>query len=1747
MELNKDGVDADASVIGCAIDSALPVTTAATTTATSSCQVQQSAAVNVDALKAKISALEAEFLGAWQILEFLSSEYLIMWERLETVELLLYQQQATIARLVGTYGDTGGLDEKQPTSTDASAITEANSAMGGHLHNGPNLSHVKEEEDGDDDDDDRFAAKVEAQLRSLESSEQHPYSITTVGRSRQSSRLSADEAFYRSLNYAHRDSPSMMSESDNELRMIWESSSSGQQQFHQDPARTSEESIGHVFSAQDYCHYRRGNTSSQDVWPRGKKAKPPDDLSEDSQTEDDEWAWRNNIGTAGSSLDCAKQIREIERVSRKLKRDSQRLQELRERLVQSSSIPQHVTQHTPVDPGNDLHEQLRLAFLESARQKSARLHQRQQLQQPQTNSLGYSSSTQQPSIYSGSSSAAVGAPVHIDPLHLGRSNSSENVSPSFSSYLRTPMETQTGHDDAKTSNTTSPLLQRSKSPTSQTKTPVIKTRSVSEEIAPNCLGNYLSTASSRSPSKIPSASRSPSRRGQQGLSPTRVSRISSMRSDSGVSSLSGNWSSMDPERSPVSPSQLLVLAGHHSSTQQQVELINLAPPPPAPADGPNTRPSSRMMYEQPAVSPSTRSRSTQPSQIHPHLTTETWNVQGSICSVATAAFPAAGSNQRTEPYPDPVHHSHEAPVANRARQIHPSTCNLSRNDSTWIETEIDNPFLPTTLDDEWYSPRGVVHPQNAPQHHYRSNTPSPAPGSLPEGHFVPEPANVLNPQQQNQQQQKQFQYPTLTFEPCQEELVRNFESYPSNYVQQSKSAGCSPKQRRRLHSSPTSSITIQRFPQQKNQPKQHPNVRLEHQISSPGRLVQTTTPAEQLSSSSSIDYYDLYYQTPSMAQQQQQQPCYMEHNHNAYDSQEGVYLFRNPLPNYEEQSPYETRRQSGQDEEMASSFGQSPSPFPTYTTSSQVIVSQCGYISIATSSGPSRPISPGKHPRNSPRKKIRSAVNQLFNRPKLKNRSVSLPGVDAMQEIDRQHLPHSASGSTGQVGGSDDGSRKRFSFSRTSSLPGLKKGKKMMKQLTNIIGGRRGSNDGKKPGSLQSLSQQSDDWTTVSRRPLKTLDVVGNHSGEQGGNRAFVSYCNEGFDSGNDWDDDMSSQVATGGAPSRITENSLIACMPGTIPVSDPSLMTRRPSGPSSGEFAASRALGRYRRMAAAEAAATTITSPVAMTLPDVAIVSSSGSQPENRRKDRPPSGSDDDASLSLSLNLDFMSRHQSVDEQQDIEQQQKSDIQEIFFPKVAIKPSPKRSQSDACSVADDSPKSCLTIQVQSPPPQPADYLEPVQLRPTGSIESAPASPRPLANVNRTAPRWQSTEDSIDVDDEWYRYGMMQLEEMERRAESGETNLLVQAARQYNQQQSYGDQMQAVLSELQSRVPVHPAIDVYRSEPSGNKTLPYDDESCGYMPSAQENWEYAALPVVYEPAIRAEPPLIFEEENDDWAAYTSSPNRAGLAAQEPVIGSEQVSVKAQDEDDEDDDYSSGETSGPDSPHNQSFDDDNDNDGGNELFYPYEVSNDKEPEYYDATRHGGDAAIETTSSAVAATSAGSYLNNRHSLSGTRGSTTDIFPSSGNILSAAGSTASNIASSVFSFFTSTTALKDGNEELCEPQPNATDVYYASANNIASTGATATTTITTTVESPGQVAEAGLNYAHEGDDNMDSLDAEQQKMLTLTAKGSAARWKLVKTLRDKKAETASVGVTAASPTNNESVRENFSRPSCALHPQK
>ncbi len=130
---------------------------------------------------------------------------------------------------------------------------------------------------------------------------------------------------------------------------------------------------------------------------------------------------------------------------------------------------------------------------------------------------------------------------------------------------------------------------------------------------------------------------------------------------------------------------------------------------------------------------------------------------------------------------------------------------------------------------------------------------------------------------------------------------------------------------------------------------------------------------------------------------------------------------------------------------------------------------------------------------------------------------------------------------------------------------------------------------------------------------------------------------------------------------------------------------------------------------------------------------------------------------------------------------------------------------------------------------------------------------------------------------------------------------------------------------------------------------------------------------------------------------------------------------------------------------------------------------------------------------------------------------MFPASGNILSAAGSTASNIASSVFSFF------KGGDDGAV---PSAT----------ASAGGSQQT-----LDVPTLVVEEPINQEQPEEliplagvaSDPSPVDIEQEKLLRLT-KGSAARWKLVKTLRDKKAEAANSGSSpgASSPVN-EAVR--------------
>lgn len=134
----------------------------------------------MERLGTRINVLETELRYAWRALDMLSQEYVKMWERLEKLEILLYEQQAVIAQLLEFYTafDLQALliEKEEPSIIPPEAVAAA-------------------------------AAAAAAAAPSSDDSE---------------NRL-PDEAFYRSLNNAHRDNLSQVSEStDQELARIWD-------------------------------------------------------------------------------------------------------------------------------------------------------------------------------------------------------------------------------------------------------------------------------------------------------------------------------------------------------------------------------------------------------------------------------------------------------------------------------------------------------------------------------------------------------------------------------------------------------------------------------------------------------------------------------------------------------------------------------------------------------------------------------------------------------------------------------------------------------------------------------------------------------------------------------------------------------------------------------------------------------------------------------------------------------------------------------------------------------------------------------------------------------------------------------------------------------------------------------------------------------------------------------------------------------------------------------------------------------------------------------------------------------------------------------------------------------------------------------------------------------------------------------------------------------------------------------------
>ena len=1555
----------------------------------------------VQELHAKLNALEEDFRNAWSSLDFLSLEYVRMWERLESVETLLYEQQVTISRLVEMYSQNGRTipaDILQLASTNASEKIAAASAI--------------------------VAIPVSTGI------------------------TSADEAFYRSLNSAHRDSPSLFSESDNELRMIWESAQSPLS--HNRPGSAAgrkssgsgnaNNSADNIFSSQDYFQYRRTSPLARN--------HTPEEINETSETPWMKWKTVDSSSNSNSTP-----IKEIEKANQKLRRESDRLQQLRERLghaaITAPPVPpvpptlQNVSKDRESDIlESELLEQLRLAFIESARSK---------LNPIETDAKASStSSVIYPSIYSPNSIVN----SSIDPLHLGRSNSPENISPNFSSYLRMPENAAAAATAAVASHPPSPnkkLPSRSSTPLPSNQQQIAAAAGAASTTIPKSPLRIVTTPSEDSTtsggSKLTPRSPRTLRRNQ---SPSRL------RSDSGISSSlsSGNWSSL--EKSPSSPNP----KSNQSSSKlftNHADLYGYAENDkyPSLSRRKDLQTAVATPGRQGSVFPGTSQKLMASSDPGSILTTETWNVQGSICSVVTSTvvtwstapvtYSTASSNRRFESQSDAL------------------------QDASNIEFNDMNEYFSNsgpTIDDNWFN-RGVVRSSGK----QRSNTPSPAPGSLPE--FVPAPANIFRGSidtGKGSSQTSPFCRPSSSYF-----------SYPDDPIGMGQpEVRTSPKLVHRLHASPT-----------------------------PG--VSSTSPTPQQRAPNSADYAN-YLSAPTNQAVRNRTPELNEDYtaHRPVSESPNYYYYTNvagtsPLRNAELRP-----QEQSYDHRYVTQEG-APDVPRSYPYHSPVIVSQCGYISIASTPTSRNKLPSSPNHRMSPRKKIRHTMNQMmpnFGRH-LKKRSYSLPGVDAMDRLEE-------SPGTGLIG--------RKPFSRTASLPsGLKKsGTKFISKLSNMMGGSksRGKN---LPGSLQSLpTEDGPEWVLSSGL-----------QGHNPGGHSFVSYCNEGFDLGNDWD-----SVVTGDTQS---------------PSSTPTTLSRMPTTTSTtNEFAASRALGRYRSRQASLTPASAEPPP-----PDVTIVSSKTPEgsPRNTTPITPPASP---------LPVPPVSPQP-----------------QSMFPKVSL----KITHQDGCE--EESPE---PLSDRYPPGEPIPNEGAHEQRRqssvnffSSSLQVSVTSEGTSRSASRQSSRWQSTEDSIDTDDEWYRYGMMQLEEEERQSEATVSADLAAAALEYNKN-IVGHQMQVVLEELKAKVTVIESTcdsgDVDYWPPSETPSLERGDEE-------EERWT-TTTPSVDGDEIthhlrvdadyssdtsgpdsdRESEPTFYADSPAADIRHRRHPHDPDSYERENYLSERDVYLDEQEPYHEEEYYASNEAnSGLD---HESYDRDYDDrktytdeirmhtevqeshlggqeshledqesrlqvqefhsDAGevdqyipNQEFYPAETSSEintsgpeilSEPEGIAYPQEGGFYPPDEV-----------YGAPKFVPPPLERKASESFLPPSNLLSAAGSTVSNITSSLFSMFSTSTSSPNKEESVSQTAVPLPEIGAVTAVCIPAASSAEMTENPKDAETTNQSATDTTGVAAPPDGTPTTTTSGG---LNRKAGGGTAKWKLVKTLRDKKAETNA----AASPTN-EAVR--------------
>ncbi|KAG5893618.1 hypothetical protein JTB14_006288 [Gonioctena quinquepunctata] len=206
----------------------------------------------MERLGTRLNILETELKYAWRALDLLSQEYIKMWERLEKLEGLLYEQQSVISQLLDFYTSGGG--------TAAQAAVASLEGKLGELE-------VIREILGNGTIEDGLEEGFDVTISHDQSAEIHELELDAA----MDEVHIPDEAFYKSLNQAYRED--LVSDDPcyriSQLGMIWEEREEGSENGEKKPMDSSVRlnDSQEIYSALDYKDYRGSSScvSEQDI------------------------------------------------------------------------------------------------------------------------------------------------------------------------------------------------------------------------------------------------------------------------------------------------------------------------------------------------------------------------------------------------------------------------------------------------------------------------------------------------------------------------------------------------------------------------------------------------------------------------------------------------------------------------------------------------------------------------------------------------------------------------------------------------------------------------------------------------------------------------------------------------------------------------------------------------------------------------------------------------------------------------------------------------------------------------------------------------------------------------------------------------------------------------------------------------------------------------------------------------------------------------------------------------------------------------------------------------------------------------------------------------------------------------------------------------------------------------------------------------------------------------------------------